>query len=946
LSNSDDEEEHRNDNDNFWSIYNASISNSDNNYKMTKQSSSSDCCGGREERHKRRKLSSAVANTKGGGDDEEEVVGWNEAYTGFEGGIFCMYRQTSSSSSTEESWGRAKNNGCEGGHSGATMVLLEKTASLDARAKSTKSSTGAAANTSESAPEEETILNGDNSPKFDCATEETCTRTMDRDERGQFVDESDKLRPGIDGYGLDAACCESFFLRDPYTPEEFNQVGTYSTKQVQKAMDFFETKGLKVYRNWSAKSQQTSVAAAKKEQTRNQQTISDAKIDGAPRVYQQRLFEIACRQNSIIHLGTGAGKTLIALMTIRHFSGALTPEEGKQTLFLVPSVALAVQQSIVLRANLPLTVQVACFASSRSEKARKDLQICQILVATHGAINDLLMHYGDMFKMERFNLLVIDECHYAIGSHSYATLMKRFYHTLPLHKRPRILGLTASPLVKVKATHDDIHLGHMLSKLEHILSSSLVSLPADATATDVMHKAAEEKHVPYLTFIPYSPLPSLARYKLHHSRTRECRHLFKVYEELGPLALSIYCQTLTREVSRNTFERERRDQFQSLRTFLYDLSIHGDRLCRRCPHGGRSDKLLALEELLEKEIEDQGGTETVCLVFVERRITALALSNYFLFRLKQRENGNWIGAKDARKLAPKTRPSFDFRLPSTPTSSNLSAKTRKSTRPDSSSLSPYPQSSVQDTSPAKNTDPFADTLDGALAIAVTVGDHMSIRSGEDECHQVAVGGLTSAAALICNQFIDADEEEEGSQHVLQQFLTGIRVPAATGPGTWFSQHETRKNIINDQDHHGTTNKANCEPSSHQFLVADGQSEDEEEGPLEPAQGLADEKCASRNFISDGSNVGFIPPKEEESCSGMSKDKDSIRCQALVRDCTQIFKSLNMGRKLTGGDDEATRNGWLHQEFTITDVLAKLRRGEINCLIATSGGPDKSVLFYN
>jgi hypothetical protein len=44
---------------------------------------------------------------------------------------------------------------------------------------------------------------------------------------------------------------------------------------------------------------------------------------------------------------------------------------------------------------------------------------------------------------------------------------------------------------------------------------------------------------------------------------------------------------------------------------------------------------LALEELLEREIGEHGGAETVGLVFVERRITAMALHNYFLWRDRQ-----------------------------------------------------------------------------------------------------------------------------------------------------------------------------------------------------------------------------------------------------------------------------------------------------------------------
>lgn len=39
-----------------------------------------------------------------------------------------------------------------------------------------------------------------------------------------------------------------------------------------------------------------------------------------PRAYQVDLFEIARKQNAIIYLPTGAGKTFIAVMLIKEFS--------------------------------------------------------------------------------------------------------------------------------------------------------------------------------------------------------------------------------------------------------------------------------------------------------------------------------------------------------------------------------------------------------------------------------------------------------------------------------------------------------------------------------------------------------------------------------------------------------------------------------------------------
>ncbi len=53
-----------------------------------------------------------------------------------------------------------------------------------------------------------------------------------------------------------------------------------------------------------------------------QKSLEEAVVRGNPRRYQTALVATACRQNTIIHLATGSGKTLIALLVIRHFASA------------------------------------------------------------------------------------------------------------------------------------------------------------------------------------------------------------------------------------------------------------------------------------------------------------------------------------------------------------------------------------------------------------------------------------------------------------------------------------------------------------------------------------------------------------------------------------------------------------------------------------------------
>lgn len=280
------------------------------------------------------------------------------------------------------------------------------------------------------------------------------------------------------------------------------------------------------------------------------------------------LVELAKKQNTIVNLGTGQGKTLIALLLIKHFAQAY--QEGKQTLFLVPSIALAGQHTTTLLANLPYTVATACHSSTRTTANKEILAQANILVATHGAARDLFMHYGDMFSFERINLLIVDECHYCSGEHGYSTIMKNFYHRLPVEKRPRVLGLTASPLVNVKVDIDDGKLDSMLDSLEQAMDCSLACLSRIGVANSkgeisqnsgFVKKEAKERSIHYEESHIFPNLPSHEDIGLHPCRMKEFNQLHQLYLQLGPKLTGIYSATVAREISRNRFEDESSEQF-------------------------------------------------------------------------------------------------------------------------------------------------------------------------------------------------------------------------------------------------------------------------------------------------------------------------------------------------------------------------------------------------
>jgi endoribonuclease Dicer len=49
-------------------------------------------------------------------------------------------------------------------------------------------------------------------------------------------------------------------------------------------------------------------------------------------------------------------------------------------------------------------------------------------------------------KLEDINLLCFDEAHHAKKNHVYARIIREFYLSEPEKRRPKIFGLTASPV--------------------------------------------------------------------------------------------------------------------------------------------------------------------------------------------------------------------------------------------------------------------------------------------------------------------------------------------------------------------------------------------------------------------------------------------------------------------------------------------------------------------
>ena len=159
------------------------------------------------------------------------------------------------------------------------------------------------------------------------------------------------------------------------------------------------------------------------------------------RDYQVNLAEQAVKENCIVVLPTGLGKTAVALHVISDY---LSRGTGG-ILFLAPTRVLVSQHYDFLRENLTLE-DISLVTGEDAIQKRSRLWNNSIICATPEITkNDL---DRQLVSPSQFNLVIFDEVHRTIGDYAYSGIAERLKST-----DVRILGMTATlPSEKAKAT--------------------------------------------------------------------------------------------------------------------------------------------------------------------------------------------------------------------------------------------------------------------------------------------------------------------------------------------------------------------------------------------------------------------------------------------------------------------------------------------------------------
>ncbi|CAJ1962982.1 unnamed protein product [Sphenostylis stenocarpa] len=206
------------------------------------------------------------------------------------------------------------------------------------------------------------------------------------------------------------------------------------------------------------------------------------------RSYQLEALDNALRENTIVYLETGSGKTLIAIMLLRSYAHHLRKPSPTIAVFLVPQVVLVSQQSETVKKHTDLKVGTYWGAMGvdfwDAATWKQEMQKHEVFVMTPAILLNCLRH--SFLKLNMIKVLIMDECHHARGKHPYACIMTEFYHhqlNSGITDLPRIFGMTASP-IKSKVGNSELSWSENIRKLMTLMHSKVYTCVSEAVLAE------------------------------------------------------------------------------------------------------------------------------------------------------------------------------------------------------------------------------------------------------------------------------------------------------------------------------------------------------------------------------------------------------------------------------------------------------------------------------
>ena len=187
------------------------------------------------------------------------------------------------------------------------------------------------------------------------------------------------------------------------------------------------------------------------------------------REYQLSIAMKALDANTMVILPTGLGKTAVALIV----AASRLYNEGGRILMLAPTKPLVEQHLRYFEKYLLAKPQEGSSASpfvmftgeAPPAERTEDWNRATVILATPQVVkNDLI---AGRYTLNDVTLLVVDECHRAVGNYAYVFLAQRYMGTA---EKPLLLAMTASPggvQEKVQDVCSNLGIAHIENRTEN-----------------------------------------------------------------------------------------------------------------------------------------------------------------------------------------------------------------------------------------------------------------------------------------------------------------------------------------------------------------------------------------------------------------------------------------------------------------------------------------------
>lgn len=266
-----------------------------------------------------------------------------------------------------------------------------------------------------------------------------------------------------------------------------------------------------------------------------------------------------------------------------------------------------------------------------------------VMVCTAEVLAQCLMH--SFITMAQISLLIFDEAHHAKDNHPYARIMKDFFsHERDASRRPRIFGMTASP-VDVRGLKSGVVV-EAAANLERMLCSKIVTISEETLAANNISRPTE--HVALYDQLQLEfETPFHKRVKAQYSNVKAFNKFFvtskRIASELGRWASDKYWSFAFADDQARKLQQREEFQYNKLNgthvnveeldakiQCLKDAALFVQRHDFGTPSLGSDDfsaKVMKLHEWLSMYYKR--SDEPRCIVFVEQRQTARLLKLIF-----------------------------------------------------------------------------------------------------------------------------------------------------------------------------------------------------------------------------------------------------------------------------------------------------------------------------